>query len=164
MYDRQTFAPGGGTMANPEARVRGELVDLEVIELALEGRVIMPFEPRSHAAIMMGVPLAFHLGSSARIDTGVYIPVLFADPTVAAFSLPLDVWFQVSPKLWLGPMTGVVVGTNSTTPTDVSLGFGLGYQVASFVDLKTMVLAPRINHAPTLGEIGLGIGVQIRIE
>jgi hypothetical protein len=164
MYDRQTFAAGGGTMANPEARIRGELVDLEVIELALEGRVVLPFESRSHAGLMMGVPLAFHIGSIVRLDTGVFIPVVFADPTVAAFSLPLDAWFQVSPKLWLGPMTGVVVGTNSTTPTDISLGFGLGYQVASWVDLKTMVLAPDINHSPAFGAIGAGIGVQLRIE
>jgi hypothetical protein len=113
---------------------------------------------------MMGVPLAFHLGRVARLDTGVYIPVLFADPTVTAFSLPLDAWFQVSPKLWLGPMTGVVVGTNTNAPTNISLGFGLGYQVASFVDLKTMVLVPDINHSPVFRAVGAGIGVQIRIE
>jgi hypothetical protein len=164
MYDRQSFALGGGTMANPEARVRGELVDLEIIELALEGRVVLPFDPGSRAGILMGVPLAFHLGSFARLDTGVFIPVVFADPTVAAFSLPFDAWFQVSQKLWLGPMTGVVVGTNTGTPTNVSLGFGLGYQVASFCDLKTMVLLPDINHSPLFRAIGTGIGVQLRIE
>jgi hypothetical protein len=164
MYDRQSFAPGNGTMANPEARVRGELVDLDVFELALEGRLVVPVDPRSRAGIMMGVPLAFHLGSIVRLDTGVYIPVVFEDPTVAAFSLPLDAWFQVSPKLWLGPMTGVLVGTRSGTPTDVSLGFGLGYQVASFVDLKTMLLAPSINHSTLFHEVGAGIGVQLRIE
>jgi hypothetical protein len=164
MYDRQSFALGGGTMANPEARVRGELIDLEIIELALEGRVVLPFDPGSRAGLLMGVPLAFHLGTIARLDTGVFIPVVFADPTVAAFNLPLDAWFQVSNKLWLGPMTGVRVGTNTGAPTDISMGFGLGYSVASFVDLKTMVLVPDINHSPIFRAVGVGIGVQIRIE
>lgn len=164
MYDRQSFALGNGTMANPEARIRGELVDLEVFELALEGRVVLPFDPRSRAGILFGVPLAIHIGSIVRLDTGVYIPVVFNDPTVAAFSLPFDAWFQVSNKVWLGPMTGVRVGTNSGAPTDVSIGFGLGYQIASFVDLKTMVLVPDINHSPAFREVGAGIGVQLRIE
>jgi hypothetical protein len=61
-------------------------------------------------------------------------------------------------------MTGVVVGTNSGAPTDISLGFGLGYQAASFLDLKTMVLLPDINHSPIFRAVGTGIGVQLRIE
>ena len=43
-----------------------------------------------------------------------------------------------------------------------SLGFGLGYQVASAIDLKTMLLFPAVDDA-TVRNFGAGFGVQFRI-
>ena len=168
LFDRQTFATRGDPWANPEARVRGSLVHEPVVELALEARAVLPFETGSRFGAMFGMPVAFHFGHSVRLDMGVYVPVVFYDPTVTAVSLPLDVWIQATRALWLGPMTGVRFYDfnrgRDERRTDVSLGFGLGYQVHRVVDLKAMALFPAINQTEGARNFNVGFGVQIRIE
>lgn len=163
LFDRQTFGTNHDDFANPEVRVRGALLRARVVEIALEGRIFLPAEHGSEVGTMFGVPFLFHLGGVARIDMGVYVPVLFYSPIIAYISAPLDVWFQVTNHLWLGPMTGVVFNTN-TQRAEVPLGFGLGYQIVRAVDLKTQFLFPQINETQGAQTFGFGVGVQIRIE
>jgi hypothetical protein len=165
LFDRQTFGTGADVLANPELRVRGALVRTHVVELALEGRVVLPFENGTVAALEFGVPLAFHLGDRVRLDTGAYVPVIF--PRQGPFAdvrLPLDVWIQVSPRVWLGPMTGIVLERpgNPGSRAFASLGFGFGYEITHYLDFKAMLLFPDLNDQPRL--FGAGAGVQIRIE
>lgn len=165
LFDRQTFGTNHDDVANPEFRMTGELVDGPIVELALEGRAALPIEDGSELALQFGMPVWFHLGHSVRLDTGLYVPVAFYEPTLVSLSAPLDVWIQCSPALWLGPMTGVRVSRQgSADRTDVSLGFGLGYSLGRAVDLKTMALAPQINHERGARNFGAGIGIQVRIE
>ena len=89
-------------MSNPEARIRGAVVQGDVAEIALEGRAYTPFT--DGFGVMFGVPMAFHLGQSVRFDTGVYVPILFHDPTEAFVSLPFHLWIQATNELWLGPL------------------------------------------------------------
>ena len=44
------------------------------------------------------------------------------------------------------------------------LGFGVGVQVASAVDLKSMILFPGITETQGAQTFGVGFGVQFRIE
>jgi hypothetical protein len=176
LFDRQTFAAGADVLANPEFRIRGALVRHSILELALEGRVVLPFAPRTAAGVMFGMPLAFHFGDRVRLDTGVFVPVIFTnDPNETfAISVPVDLWIQITQALWLGPMSGVRFTqygncgpgpgpqNNCPTSTDVSLGFGLGYQITRIIDFKTMLLFPTINNDSRV--FGAGAGVQIRIE
>jgi hypothetical protein len=175
LFDRQYFDGDGGVVANPEVRVRGALVRDEVFELALEGRIIVPVEDND-AGALFGVPLMFHLGHRVRLDTGAYVPVVFGNnrppgapdriQTTVGVTLPIDVWIQASPRLWLGPMTGVAfrdVGLDSQR-ADLSLGFGLGYQITHYLDFKTGLLLPYITDPGRGPEFGVGAGVQIRIE
>src|SRR5262249_223024 len=117
--------------------------------------------------MMFGVPLAFHIGNSVRIDTGAYIPFVFHRNTFWVFSVPGYFWFQITEKLWLGPLAETrffkphVVGGDHT---DLLPGFGLGYQVARAVDLKTWLLFPAINQDEGARLFGAGFGVQLRIE
>jgi hypothetical protein len=168
LFDRQTFdagAEGAEVLANPELRVRGALVREPVVELALEGRVVAPFADGTVAGLMFGVPMAFHLGSRVRLDVGAYVPIVFfRQDAVVAVRLPVDVWIQAAPRLWLGPMTGLVfdrVG-DANGSTSVSLGFGLGYEITRFLDFKTMFLFPTINNESRI--FGAGAGLQVRIE
>ena len=166
LFDRQTFDEGGDTVANPEVRVRGAIVRGPIAEVALEGRVVLPFADNTGAGLMFGVPLAFHLGDRVRLDTGAFVPIQFAprDPTIFSVSLPLDVWIQCSGRLWLGPMTGIeLIDTGrSTRTTDLSLGFGLGYQITHAIDFKARFLFPDLNDDSRY--FGFGAGVQFRIE
>jgi hypothetical protein len=167
LFDRQTFGTRSESWANPEVRIRGSLVHGRVGELALEGRAVLPFEAGSRFGAMFGMPVAFHGGHSVRVDTGVYVPVVFYDPTVNALSIPVDVWIQATHRLFLGPMTGVRFQNafrNERGRTDVSIGFGLGYAVARMADLKTMIIFPRINEDAGARDFDVGFGIQIRIE
>jgi hypothetical protein len=167
LYDRQTFGTGFDTFANPEARITGALVRTDVVELALEGRVYMPFEDHTYFGGMFGMPLRFHIADAVRIDTGVYVPVVFNDPdTFYAFSVPAHIWFQATDRFWLGPMTGIRFThyNRNNDATDVALGFGLGYQAARILDFKTMLFWPGINHEAGARTFGAGVGLQIRIE
>lgn len=172
LFDRQTYNLGGDAMSNPEFRIRGALAKHDIAEVALEGRVIFPAATGSYLGVVPGLPLMFHIGHSVRLDTGVFMPIVFnrdnqdRDATFWALSAPLDVWIQTSPKLWLGPMTGILYhhdGPGRDT-TDVQLGFGLGYQITRIVDFKTMLYIPRINGNDSFRAFGVGAGVQIRIE
>jgi hypothetical protein len=163
----ETYGTATDTVANPEFRVRWAVYSGRVAEVALDGRVYLPIEQGSKAGIMFGVPLAFHIGDILRIDTGVYVPVVFNGPTSTVLSVPGYFWFQVSNSVWLGPMVGlrhVDPGGPAFSRDDFLLGFGLGYQVASAVDLKWMAFMPRVNADRDEPRVfGAGMGIQFRI-
>ncbi len=158
----ETYGTGGETVANPELRIRGVVYSGSVVEVGLDGRVILPVEDNTRFGMMFGVPLAFHVADFLRIDTGPYFPIVLS--RLNGLSVPGYFWFQVSPKLWLGPMARLNF-INYAGPGDhvanLLLGFGLGYQVASAVDLKTMILFPAVDDG--LHQLGAGFGVQFRI-
>ncbi len=166
-YGTSPLSYGGDTVANPEFRIRWVAYSGSVAEVGLDGRVFLPIEDGTRAGIMFGVPLAFHVSDLLRIDTGVYIPVSFYDPAYNGLSIPGYFWFQPSEKLWLGPMAQlrfIDPGRLNRTEHDAHLllGFGLGYQVASSVDLKTMILSPAVDDG-FFRYFGAGFGVQFRI-
>ena len=117
--------------------------------------------------MMVGLPLAFHIADLVRIDTGVYVPVVFNADRSLVFSVPVDLWFQVSRRTWLGPMSAFRhVETNDgavQSRFDWVLGFGGGVQVGDAVDLKAMFLLPRANDRNAFAAYGFGFGVQFRI-
>jgi hypothetical protein len=163
LFDRQYFNPGDDYLANPEFRVRVAPLRGPVVDLAIEGRIIIPLYTNG-AGLEPGLPLAFHLGNRVRLDTGVWIPIYAGPNSYAGISAPFDIWIQITPRLWLGPMTGVYFPQVGDHPRDglISMGFGLGYQITHAVDFKTMFLFPALNDEPRY--FGLGAGVQIRIE
>jgi hypothetical protein len=163
LFDRETFDTSNGSVDNPEVRLRGAVVRSAIVELALEGRAYLPINTGSSFGAMLGVPLLFHLGTSARIDTGVFVPVIFATPLDTYFSAPIDVWFQVTPRVWLGPESGINFHSVNNRVT-VPLGFGLGYQITRTLDLKSQFLFPAINDTQGAQTFGLGVGIQVRVE
>ena len=162
LFDRQTFGTNNDSVANPELRARGRLVNGSIAELALEGRAYLPIEDYSRFGIMVGLPLLLHLGR-VRLDTGLYIPIIFRERTEVDVSVPVDLWIQASQRFWIGPMSGVRI-YNPDSRTDVSLGLGLGYQFTHAIDLKVMWLFPGINHSQGARSFGVGVGLQLRIE
>lgn len=173
LFDRQYFDGGGAVMANPELRVRWAFLEGSVGEMGLEGRFVAPLADGTYAGLEPGLPIALHLGDRVRLDTGAWLPTVFANPTVVSLRVPFDLWIQATPRLWLGPMTGLAfhdiggvqrdaLGRPVDQATYVSMGFGLGYQLARAVDFKTMFLFPELNQDSRI--FGVGAGVQLRIE
>jgi hypothetical protein len=160
-FDTETYGTGTEAIANPEFYVRGGLIEGDVVELGLEGRVMSPFS--RGLGLMFGMPIALHIGRVARLDTGVYVPVLFYDPTESLVSFPFHLWFQLSPRFWLGPMVGIRVHTsNNNSRSELPIGFGLGYSVTRSLDFKAQFLFPDAN-GPT-DRWGVGAGIEVRVE
>src|SRR3954454_2627204 len=87
-FETETYGTGHRSVANPEISLRWALVH-STAELALEGRLYLPVEDGTNAGIMVALPIALHLGSSVRVDTGLYVPIIFNDPTTTVISFPL---------------------------------------------------------------------------
>ncbi len=175
IFDTETFGTGRNTFTNPEARFRWRFVDGEVGEVGLEARAYLPFEDGTRFGAMAGLPIALHLGRSARIDTGVNLPIFFYDRVNTFVSIPLDVWFQPTAKLWLGPISALRFsfndryflpppGVRNGSHANLLLGFGLGYSVAPVVDLKFQAIFPTITETAGARNFGVGAGVEVRIE
>ncbi|HKQ68222.1 MAG TPA: hypothetical protein VJT73_02735 [Polyangiaceae bacterium] len=161
-FDTETYGEGSDLLANPEFHLRGAVVSGDVIEVALEGRVYTPMS--DGLGVMFGVPLALHVGRVARLDTGVYIPVLFYDPnTETTVSFPFRLWLQPSDRFWFGPMAGVRFHNRNTSYTTVPVGVGLGYSGSRALDFKTQFLWNDASHGAS-ESWGFGAGIEVRIE
>ncbi|MBX3264538.1 MAG: hypothetical protein KIS78_14325 [Labilithrix sp.] len=160
----ETYGTGGDAVANPELRLRWVAYSGSVAEVGLDGRVFLPVEDGTRFGVMFGVPLTFHVADFARIDTGAYIPVVFHNPAFNGLSIPGYFWFQTSERLWLGPMAQLrfIDPGGADHDAHLLLGFGLGYQAASAVDIKTMILFPTVDD-DIVRRFGAGVGVQFRI-
>jgi hypothetical protein len=119
-------------------------------------------EDGTRVGIMIGLPLNVHIGGSARLDTGIFVPILFYDDTVTIISFPLHLWIQASRELVLGPITGIRIVNQNSSHTEVPLGIALGYAAAYNIDIKTWLLFPDVKGDGSAKNFGLGVGLQAR--
>ncbi|HEU4533728.1 MAG TPA: hypothetical protein VFS00_06405 [Polyangiaceae bacterium] len=166
LWDTDSYNLGNDTLANPEARLRYGFLRGDVVELGLEARFYLPITDGSEFGVAPGLPVTFHFGDVARLDTGVLVPIIFTDDVTTIVSFPARLWFQATPRLWLGPISGVRIVNypGGGSDTQVPLGFGLGYQISSAVDLKTQFLFPDVDRSGPTDRFGAGLGLQFRVE
>jgi hypothetical protein len=165
-YETESFGTGGDRVANPELRLRWSVARGSVAQIALEGRVYMPFETNTRFGVMFAVPFVLHL-SRVRVDTGLYVPLLFYDPTGSAISIPIHVWIQATSSFWLGPLFGLRVNNNMRPPAphdEYPFGFGMGWAMGRAIDLRTWILFPHLNGDQAARTFGAGLGLQVRFE
>jgi hypothetical protein len=156
MFDRETFwLAGVATTANPELRVRGKILSQGPFEMGLEGRLFMPVS--QGAGLMFGAPFQVSLEHTLKIETGVFIPIGFYNPTAIGLNLPLRVNVQLSEHGWVGPSTGLRFSSARGQDLSVPIGFGGGYSVSHIADIKGEIYLPRINDG--LRAFGMGVGV-----
>jgi len=174
LFDLETYGTGGDALANPEVRLLGRLLDLSVFELGLEGRVFLPFEAGTRFSFMLGVPVRLHIARILRIDTGVYVPVIFyANPpggaaSTAGANVPAEFWFQVTRDFFLGPIAEVRLNGDQgpfggDRAAGLLFGVGLGYQISRFADFKTSFVFPRLNGSPG-PDFAAGAGVGLHFD
>ncbi len=163
-FDTETYGTGHDAVANPELRMTWAVAQGPMVHLGLEGRVYLPIENGTRVGVMFAVPLRLRLGA-VRIDTGVYVPILFYARTQDTISFPFHIWLQASRTLWLGPLLGVKFANDgSASHTEYPLGFGLGTALANAIDLRTWFLFPDINRDEAARTFGAGVALQIRFE
>jgi hypothetical protein len=163
-FDTETYGTGHDSVANPELRMTWAVAQGSMVHLGLEGRVYLPIETGTRVGVMFAVPLRLRLGA-VRIDTGVYVPLLFYDPTWDIISFPFHIWLQASRTLWLGPLLGVkIVNKGNGSSTEYPLGFGLGTALTNAIDLRMWLLFPHITRNEAARSFGAGLALQIRFE
>lgn len=156
-FDTETYGTAFDRVANPELYARWGIARGPNAALGFELRAILPFETGSRFGMVLGLPVVLRTGI-LRIDTGIYVPILFYDPTVSALSVPFHLWIQASPSLWLGPLFGIRVYTHGGG-TEYPVGIGLGTMLAWNVDLRFWFLFPNVDYNEYYGG---GVALQIR--
>ena len=160
-FDTETFGVGGDRVANPEIHVRWGLARGPSAELGFELRAILPIEDGTRFGMVLGLPIALRTGV-LRLDTGIYIPILFYSAIQTAISIPAHLWIQVSPTLWLGPLFGIrVYHQNGASWNQYPVGFGIGSALAPNLDLRAWFL---FNNVDDNAVYGGGIALQVRFD
>lgn len=157
-YDTQTHGAGHDSWANPELLLRGLLLR-GTVDLALEGRMVLPAATDTRIGLMLGLPVLLHLGSQARIDTGIYVPLWF-DPSRTVVSLPVQLWISTG-AVYLGPSFGWQHDSQGDT-TKILLGFALGKNVSGGTDLRSWFLFPDVGRSGGARTFGAGVGLHVR--
>lgn len=160
-FDTETYDIGGDRVANPEIHVRWGIAHGPSAELGFELRAILPIESGTHFGMVLGLPVALRTGV-IRLDTGVYLPIIFEHDTLLIVSVPAHLWIQASPTLWLGPLFGIrFYHQGGASGNEFPLGFGLGTMLSSALDLRAWFLFPNVDDNSRYGG---GIAFQIRFE
>ena len=161
-FETETYGTDNDRMANPELRLRWTVARGANVLLGLGTRAYLPIEDGSRFGLMFEMPVAFRLGS-VRIDTGLYVPIIFTHPTSSTVSIPVHLWIQASSTFWLGPLFGLRIqnpGGHDAYP----LGFGFGSALSRQIDLKAWFLFPDIGQDAGARQWGAGVALQIRFE
>jgi hypothetical protein len=160
-FDTETYDLGFERVANPEIHVRWGIAHGPSAELGFELRAIMPIEQGTHFGMVLGLPVALRTGI-LRLDTGVYLPIIFNHDTLMIVSVPAHLWIQASPTLWLGPLFGLrFFHQGGRSWNEFPLGFGLGTMLSSALDLRAWFLFPNVDNNDNYGG---GLAFQIRFE
>jgi hypothetical protein len=161
-FDTETYGTDFDTVANPEVHLRWSVARGAAGELGLELRAYLPIEAGSHFGLMFGLPIALH-ADSLRLDTGVYVPVIFSDPTLSIVSIPFHLWIQASRTFWLGPLFDVrIIRAGGQTSDQFPLGFGMGSSLTGNVDLRAWILFPDVTADEGGRLFGAGLALQLR--
>jgi hypothetical protein len=159
-FDTETYGTGFDTVANPEVHLTWSVARGRAGELGLEIAAYLPIESGTSFGMMFGLPIILRAGV-LRIDTGVYVPVIFSNPTQTVFSVPLHFWIQATRTLWFGPLVGLRV-VNNNGGEQIPLGFGVGSALNPFADLRVWFLFPDINQNEGARSFGAGVGLEFR--
>ena len=162
-FETETYGTRFDRVSNPELKFRWSMARSYAAELGLEFRMYLPIEAQSRFGFMIGLPIALRFGP-VRFDTGLYVPIIFYNPTQTVVSIPLHVWIQPSANFWLGPLLGMQVVNQNGSDTRYPLGFGMGWQLNRIVDLRTWFLFPDISRDAAARWWGLGVALEVRFE
>jgi hypothetical protein len=160
-FDTETYGTNFDTVANPELHLEWVVARGPAVELGLELAAYLPVETNSRFGMMFALPLALH-ASNVRVDTGIYVPILFYDPTVSIVSIPIQLWFQATRTFWLGPVFGLRFIHNGGESEQYPFGFGLGNALAPNADLRAWFLFPDISADQAARRFGAGVAFEIR--
>jgi hypothetical protein len=161
-FDTKTYGTNGDTVANPELHLKWAVARGPAAELGLELAAYLPIEGNSRFGMMFALPLSLH-ASSLRVDTGLYVPIIFYDPTLTIVSIPIDLWIQATRTFWLGPVFGLrFIRQGNARDEQFPFGFGIGNAIAPNADLRAWFLFRDISRNEAARTFGAGLAFELR--
>ena len=155
--ETETYNLGNDTVANPQLGLRFQLARSQAVELALDTHAILPLD--GDFGLLVGLPIALRLGDRLRLDTGLYLPIIFTDDTRVDISVPFHLWIKVNPSLFLGPITGVYFYDSGGKA--VPFGFGVGSSISYDAEVRFWLLFPDVSQDGGAKNFGLGVGLYV---
>jgi hypothetical protein len=167
LFDPIMNEPGANNFDNVEMHLRGSIVSVDVFELGLETRVVIPTDSTSVVAFTPGLPMRIRIPDFMRIDTGLWLSIPSeSNPNFYyALDVPAQAYFQIG-DAFVGPQTGVRFtnpGGGAGSYTEVPLGVGGGYTFGGVLDIKAQLRTEHINSSPSPLGFGGGLGLGIRV-
>ena len=90
--------------------------------------VNVPIAEGMDFSLAAGVPVLFRFNGKMRLDTGLFLPVTFADETVIGLNVPVRFGMNFTPKVFAGLETGVrKTSLDGENDLFLPLGFFGGY-------------------------------------
>ncbi len=161
-FDTETYGTRGDRVANPELHLKWAVARGPAAELGLELAAYLPTENGSRFGLMFAVPLVLH-ANNIRVDSGVYVPIVFYDPEYRVISIPIQFWVQATRTFWLGPVFGLrFFHFGSESWNQFPFGFGIGNAVSPNVDLRAWFLFPDITADQAARQFGAGLAFELR--
>jgi hypothetical protein len=161
-FDTETWGTAGDTVANPELHLKWAVARGPAGELGVELAAYLPIEEGSRFGMLFALPLVLH-ANRLRVDSGLYVPILFYDPTFWAVSIPIDVWVQATRTFWLGPVFGLrFLRQGNAHAQEFPFGFGIGNAIAPNADLRAWFLFPDISADQAGRVFGAGLAFEVR--
>jgi hypothetical protein len=150
-FELNSFGTGLAVTANPELRLAWRALrwpELPLIELGIEGRLVLPITPDPNTTAVLGVLTRFHPHRLLRVDVALWLAVTsekFYEERLAtvAGAVPLAVWFDPGRVGYLGLIQNLRhdFATRYTTGvTRRQLGAGIGGRFGAFDLLFAMFL------------------------
>ncbi|HEY0714937.1 MAG TPA: hypothetical protein VGF45_19815, partial [Polyangia bacterium] len=156
--DTETYNTGYDTLANPEIGLLFNLVRGGTAEIGIDARLTLPID--GDPGLLLGLPINLRLGSAARLDTGVYLPIVFYDPdTRIDLSVPLRLYFRLGGGSFLGPILGIYKPEGGGTI--VPFGIGGGASIAYDAEVRFWLMFDDIANDGGAKNFGLGIGLYV---
>jgi hypothetical protein len=164
LFDPVVNGAGPEPFANPEVSLRTPLLALSRVEVAIEGRVVVPDSGDSEWLVVPGLPVRLHFAGvpAVRLDTGLYLPFTTSGYSV---QVPAQLFFQWGREgeWFAGPLLGLLFASGNEPDPALSVGVGGGRTFGGVVDVKAQVLATQLNDTNWAKYLGGGVGVGLRM-
>jgi hypothetical protein len=166
----ETLGTGQSIVANPDFRLRWQLVRCNWLQASLEERLVVPIKPDPYTTEILAALLSVHLAHTLRVDVrfeGATIVRSLQGGYVAesALGIPIWAWVNATSQLYFGASATLqrFGGTRYTQPySKDSLGLALGYRMAS-CDIINGIFLLDVTNNDWGARIGNGLSFSCRM-
>lgn len=135
----------------------------------------IPIADGTDFGLTVGVPFLFRFGGNSRLDAGIFVPLVFGDETGKSLSVPLRFSQSITPKIFAGIETGLLLPEFETEGGVIPVYAHAGYTLLAGGNVVDLALQVGLPSAVTLGEddplnpsgadvIAISVGTNVQMK